>query len=164
MPISVGSDEACGSSPFSVASSVSVAEACCAPPPPRLIPLTENLEALLDIKLPIPPLQLAIEDLIGVASTTDDEVVEVVDTAERVEIRLSGLNPDSVGTGVEAGEGEAEYSAPAPDAPVFDPGSDSFRWVVNRLIPPLTPSTARKKPVDPATRAFVSVSRAGASC
>ncbi len=31
-------------------------------------------------------------------------------------------------------------------------------------MPPLTPSNARKKPVDPAARAFVSVSRAGASC
>ena len=132
------------------------------------MPLTENLDALLDIKLPIPPLQLAIEDLTAVASIADDEVVEVVETADRVDIRLSGLNFESVGaaaTGAAAEAGAApSRSAAAPGTPAFDPGSDSFRCAVSRLMPPLTPSTARKKPVDPTASAFESVSRAGASC
>ena len=171
--ISASDDGACGFllSPFP--SSVSVLEACCAPPPPILIPLTENLDALLEIKLPIPPLQLAIEDLTALASTADDEAVEVVETTDRVDIRLSGLNFESVGAGAGAaatGAGAAEAgaatsgSAAAPGTPAFDPGSDSFRCAVSRLMPPLTPSTARKKPVDPTASAFESVSRAGASC
>ena len=142
------------------------------------MPLTENLGALLEIKFPIPLLQLAIEDLAGeaVASTAGDEVIEAIETAERVDTRLSGLSFDSVGGGeagiegggieggaAEAGETTSEAAA-APETPELDPGSDSFRCAARRLIPPLTPSNARKKPVDPAARAFVSVSRAGASC
>lgn len=136
------------------------------------MPLTENLGALLDIKFPIPLPQLTIEGLVGVdaESAAGDEVIEVVETAERVDTRLSGLNFDSVsggeaGTGgaAEAGETTSEAAA-APKTPGLDPDSDSFRCAANRLMPPLTPSKARKKPVDPAARAFVSVSRAGASC
>ena len=134
------------------------------------MPLTENLEALLDIKFPIPLPQLTIEVLVGVpvASPAGDEVIEVVETAERVDTRLSGLNFDSVsggeaGTAAEAGETTSE-AATALEIPELDPDSDSLRCAANRLMPPLTPSKARKKPVDPAARAFVSVSRAGASC
>ena len=136
------------------------------------MPLTENLGALLDIKFPNPLPQLVIEGLLGVdaESAAGDEVIEVVETAERVDTRLSGLNFDSV-SGGEAGAGGAAETgettsgaAAAPDTPGFDPDKDSFRCAANRLMPPLTPSKARKKPVDPAARAFVSVSRAGASC
>jgi hypothetical protein len=136
------------------------------------MPLTENLGALLDIKVPIPLPQLTIEGLEGevVASTAGDEVIEVVETAERVDTRLRGLNFDSVSGGEVGIEGAADAgetiseAAAAPETPELDPGSDSFRCVAKRLMPPLTPSNARKKPVDPAARAFVSVSRAGASC
>jgi len=133
------------------------------------MPLTENLEALLDIKFPIPLPQLTIEGLVGgsVPSIAGDEVVEVVDIAERVDTRLSGLNFASVSGGEVGAEAAAEAgettsgAAPAPETPAFD---DSFRCAVNRLIPPFTPSTARKKPVDPTASAFESDSRAGASC
>jgi hypothetical protein len=135
------------------------------------MPLTENLDALLDIKLPSPLPQLAIEDLTGEGPvSTIDEVVEVVETAERVETRLSGLNFDSVGGGDVGTEGAAEAGETASDAavepeiPEVCPDDESLRCAANRLIPPLTPSTARKKPVDPAASAFESVSRAGASC
>lgn len=139
------------------------------------MPLTENLGALLDIKFPIPLPQLTIEVLVGVpvASPAGDEVIEVVETAERVDTRLSGLNFDSVSggeAGSECGAGAAETgetiseAAAALEIPELDPDSDSLRCAANRLIPPFTPSKARKKPVDPAARAFVSVSRAGASC
>ena len=138
------------------------------------MPLTENLEALLEMKFPIPLPQLTTEGLV-VAVSTADEVAEVVETAERVDTRLRGLNFDSVGGGEVGVEAEAEAvaaeagettagAAAAPETPELDPESDSFLGAVNRLMPPLTPSTARKKPVDPAANAFDSVSRAGASC
>ena len=170
VPAPTGGDGASGVLTLSLPSSVSVLDICSAPPTPRLMPLTENLGALLEIKFPIPLPQLAIEDLAGeaIASTAGDEVIEVVETAERVDTRLSGLNFDSVGggeAGIEGGAAEAdETTSEAAAAPELDPGSDSFRCAARRLIPPLTPSNARKKPVDPAARAFVSVSRAGASC
>jgi hypothetical protein len=155
------------------------------------VTLSRSLDALLPIKLPTlkPQEEIELAALEAVFSLV--VFTEVVDVTDATEAKLRGRslgsppftpcgggeNEDGGGGGEltsEEGAGDAlGVLAPkfANGLPNVNPGDpveleleDVCRWATILLTPPRTPSTALKKPVEPAEMALDSTSFVGPSC